>query len=1187
MILQGLLEQWLLDPSFKKLTTDCRELQAVVSGLDSTAKNFFMAGLTGRVNRQTLIITADAARAEKTYEDLTVFLPHGQVNILPAREMFMDTDLLSQSAELRQQRLAFLEWLHRKKEGVYVAPVAALMSRVTPPSLWLNQAVRLQRGRQINRDQLLEQLVGLGYERMPLIETRGHCSARGEIVDIYPPGWELPLRVELFDRVIESMRLFNPQTQRSTQPLEEATILPAYELILPPALFREGEALIRRDLQQAVTRLQRKGDREAAARLKTGVDQHLHRLAQNGGLDILFSYFSYFYGRGSSLLDYLPEDLLLLFDEPASIIDNGDNLRRELVDHRSNIFLLGELLPGQMDPLWEPRELFDRPGMNFIAFTLFPGFAGRLSFKEEIHVQARAASFYHGQWELLKSDYYGWVKQGYRVCFLAGSRERGEGLVRTLQENDIPVKSALNSAWSTDPAHPVQMVSASLEQGYIFPSLRLAVLTEQNLLPRRRKRKSLARREGLRLRDYRELNPGDHVVHEQHGIGKYLGLSTLEISGVQRDYLLVKYSGTDKLYIPVDQIDFIQKYVSPEGKAPRLHSLGSGEWHRLKSKVDSSVQELAQELLSLYAARQAAQGYLFGPDHPWQLEFEARFPYEETADQLQAIIAVKRDMEKLQPMDRLICGDVGYGKTEVALRAAFKAALEGKQVAILVPTTVLAHQHYRTFQERFIDFPLRVAQLSRFVSPQKQKEILADLARGKIDIIIGTHRLLSSDVKLQDLGLLIIDEEQRFGVRHKEKLKKLRLNVDVLAMTATPIPRTLHMSLVGARDLSVIETPPENRYPVQTFVVEYSENLVREAIQRELARDGQVYFVFNRVEGIEAVAKRIKDLFPGVPVAVGHGQMSESALEKVMSDFLEGGYKILVSTTIIEAGLDIANVNTLIVYEAEKFGLSQLYQLRGRVGRSNRVAYAYLTYRKEKIMSDTARKRLQAVKEFTELGSGFKVALKDLEIRGAGNILGAEQHGFMVAVGFDLYCRLLEKAVAGLKNEKAEPQATLRMDLPLNAYLPSSYIANQDQKIDFYQRIYAISSLEELRDIEEELRDRYSSPPLPVKNLLAAAALRIAAQELSVELIQKQKNLIVVQFSPVVQLDGSDLWPALNVLKGKSVLSAGKSLTVKIKADAALEDLVPDLTLFLNRLRENVQLRRGDDGSGFALKGGE
>ncbi len=559
---------------------------------------------------------------------------------------------------------------------------------------------------------------------------------------------------------------------------------------------------------------------------------------------------------------------------------------------------------------------------------------------------------------------------------------------------------------------------------------------------------------------------------------------------------------------------------------------------------------MAQELLQLYAARQSTRGFAFGPDHPWQMEFEDRFPYEETPDQLQAIAEVKADLEKDQPMDRLICGDVGYGKTEVALRAAFKVAMEGKQVALLVPTTILAQQHFRTFQERFQDFPIKVAQLSRFVSLATIKKTLEELASGRIDIIIGTHRLLSSDVHFKDLGLLIIDEEQRFGVRHKEKLKKVRLNVDVLSMTATPIPRTLHLSLVGSRDLSIIETPPENRYPVQTFVVEYSDLLVKEAVQRELNRQGQVFFVYNRVKGIRAMANHLKKFLPDVRIAVAHGQMAEASLEQVMSDFLEKKYDVLLSTTIIEAGLDIPNVNTLLVYDADNFGLAQLYQLRGRVGRSDRQAYAYLTYRKNKIISETARKRLQAIKEFTEFGSGFKVALRDLEIRGAGNILGAEQHGFMVAVGFDLYCRLLERAINDIKQVKKEEVPEPRLELQIDAYLPGSYIANQEQKIDFYQRIYTAKTLDELSEVEEELRDRYGAPSLPVRQLLAVAGIKVLARELRVEVIRQEKQCVTVKFNPEVKPDSGELWKMIRKHAGKySIMTGSKGLTIKIKQE--------------------------------------
>lgn len=1169
MLLSALLEQWPRESSFLELaqgTADRSDFRATVTGLDGSARTFFMAGLAAHCRRPSLIITGDAARAEKVYEDLLAFLPRDRVGLLPARELFITTDILSQSLEQRQLRLNFLERLYQGEQGIFIAPFTALITRMIPPDIWKRMILELRTGKMINRETLLRHLVDLGYERAPLIEGRGQFSARGAIIDIYPFGRELPLRVELFEDLIESIRLFDPETQRSTGQLDRAGVLPACELILPGPLFEEGEQRLRREMEETVAMLRRRGEKEIAAKLKTNVEHHLTRLAQPGGLDVLSSYFSFFYPAGATLLDYLPPEFIVFIDEPAAILEKAASLRGELENHSSSFFLHGELLPGQLDFFGDEKELLAGAHCPLIRCTLFPEPTGGLNPGREFRLESKSAPYYRGQWELLKSDFQNWIKHSYRVCFLAGTPERGAALLKGLQEIDLPVTGTLDRPWAADPAAPAQMITAGLEEGFILPCLRVAVVTEHNLVPRRRRKKRLSHKEGVRLRDYRELAVGDYVVHEQHGIGKYLGLSTLEIQGIQRDYLLVKYQGTDKLYIPVDQIELIQKYIGAEGKAPRLHSLGSGEWHRLKSKVNASVQELARELLSLYAARQATLGYPFSVDHPWQLEFESRFPYEETPDQLQAISEVKVDMEKPQPMDRLICGDVGYGKTEVALRAAFKVAMEGKQAALLVPTTVLAQQHYRTFRERFADFPIRVAQLSRFVPPAKQKGILQDLAAGRVDIIIGTHRLLSRDVRFHDLGLLIIDEEQRFGVRHKEKLKQIRLDVDVLAMTATPIPRTMHLSLVGARDLSVIETPPENRYPVQTFVVEYSEHLVREAIQRELNREGQVYFVFNRVEGISAMAERIQAMFPKVPMAVGHGQMSEASLETIMSEFLEGKYKILISTTIIEAGLDIPNVNTLIVYEADKFGLAQLYQLRGRVGRSNRLAYAYLTYRKEKIISETAKKRLQAIKEFTELGSGFKVALRDLEIRGAGNILGAEQHGFMVAVGFDLYCRLLEQAVAAVKNEKKPEPLSTRLDLNINAYLPASYVTNQDQKIGFYQRIYTLNSEEELSEVEQELRDRYGSPPAPVKNLLAVAGLGLLARQLGIELIQQQKNMVMINVNPAQKFDSRGLWSIIGATRSKITLSAGKTLTFKVKIEGETSSLIPELAQFLRQL---------------------
>ncbi len=1166
MPFHSFLKDWPGDRSFAGLLrmldagTGCR---AAVTGLDGSARSFLLSGLIRESRRRAIIITPDMGRAEKIYEDLLLFLPSVPAALLSPREFFMPPDLLTRSMEQRRQRLSFMEWLQHDGEGIYVAPFSALITRVLPPEEWRGLRIDLHVGEDIDRELLLEKLMDRGYERVPLIEGRGQCSARGEIVDIYPPGWESPLRLELFDRRVESLRFFDLSTQRSTGRTGHASVPPAFELLLTQRRYQAGEQGIRRELEQALSMLLRQGEKETAAKLKTNTGRHLERLAEPGGLDLLFPYFTYFYGEGASFLDYLSPGSLIIVDEPAAVLERAAALRRDLMEHHSTALAGGGLLPGWSDHFWEVGELLHRAPGPLVALTLFPHSSNDMGIEREFHVQGKSVSLYHGQWQLLQADVQEWTAAGLRVLFLAAARERAAGLQQLLKDKGIPTGGDSGHPWSPG---ELRMAVAGLDEGFFIPSLQLVVVTEQNLLPRRRRQRRRAQQEGIKLRDYRELAPGDYVVHEQHGIGKYMGLSALRIGGILRDYLLLQYRGSDRLYIPVEQINLIQKYIGAEGKRPRLYSLGSGEWQRVKSRVKDSVQQMARELLALYASRETAPGYSYGADHPWQLEFEARFPYEETPDQLQAIAEVKADLEKSNPMDRLICGDVGYGKTEVALRAAFKVVMEGKQVALLVPTTVLAQQHFRTFSERFADFPFRVAQLSRFISPAAQKGILEDLGRGKIDIIIGTHRLLSEDMRFHDLGLLIIDEEQRFGVRHKEKLKRLRLSVDVLAMTATPIPRTMHLSLVGVRDLSVIETPPENRYPVQTFVAEYSEQLVREAIQRELDRGGQVYFVFNRITGINAFANKIRSMFPNSKVAVGHGRMEESTLEQVMSDFIEGEYTILVSTTIIEAGLDIPNVNTLLVYDADQFGLAQLYQLRGRVGRSHRLAYAYLTYRRDKMITEDAKKRLQAIKEFTELGSGFKVALRDLEIRGAGNILGAEQHGFVVEIGFDLYCRLLEEAVAKIKNMPPREEAPQpRIDLQLNAYLPSSYITNQEQKIDLYQRIYSLSSREEVKEVEAEMRDRFGAPPSPVKNLLAAASLRILARIMGIASLQQQDGVVEITFNPGVKIDGARYRPGAGRTRERVAFVAGAPFRIKFRSELR-ETLLSDLINFLQEL---------------------
>ncbi|HHY03728.1 MAG TPA: transcription-repair coupling factor, partial [Thermoanaerobacterales bacterium] len=721
---------------------------------------------------------------------------------------------------------------------------------------------------------------------------------------------------------------------------------------------------------------------------------------------------------------------------------------------------------------------------------------------------------FYGKLDLLVDEISRLKRKKYRIAILSGNSARGKQLVHALQEKKIMASFTEKVVDEIVPGQVIVM-PGTLEQGFEVPEIGFAIISDVEVYGRPSKHKPRQKSpiRGKKITSHQQLRAGDYVVHITHGIGKYLGVKSLEVGGCIKDYFTISYQGGDKLYVPTDQVDLIQKYIVSGGARPKLNKLGGNDWNKAKSKVQQSVKEMAEELIKLYAARESVKGFSFSKDTPWQKEFEDMFPYEETPDQLVAINDVKKDMESERPMDRLLCGDVGYGKTEVALRGAFKAVMDSKQVAVLVPTTILAEQHYHTFSERFSSFPVRVEVISRFKSVSEQKKIITDLKTGQIDIIIGTHRLLQKDVKFKDLGFLIIDEEQRFGVSHKEKIKRLKKNVDVLTLTATPIPRTLHMAMSGVRDMSIIETPPEDRFPIQTYVVEHNESLIRDAIIRELSRGGQVYYVYNRVETILEEMHKLQKLVPEARMAVAHGQMNEDELEDVMLGFYDHKFDVLVCTTIIETGLDIPNVNTLIITSADKLGLAQLYQLRGRVGRSSRQAFAYLTYRRDKVLSEAAEKRLSAIREFTEFGAGFKIALKDLEIRGAGNLLGAEQHGHMMTVGYDLYCKLLSQAVKELKGEKEEPEVQPVIELNVSAYISDEYIEDMSQKMEIYRRIAAVSSLEEAADLEEEVEDRFGDIPEATRNLINISRLKVLAKKLNISSIIQQGDMFICKFA--------------------------------------------------------------------------
>lgn len=1114
--LQGLTDLLRQSRGFAAVARSIQDGSYLVTGLSGTQRSALLSTVYDP-NRVMFVVTHGQTQADRLAQDLEELLPTASVYVWEGHEL-MPYDEAEAAWDLRAQRLEVLA--HIQTPGtIIVAPVQGLVEGLVELDPGIKSELSINLASRFEMEALAEHLVTLGYERTAMVETFGQFSIRGGIVDIAPFNQDHPIRIEFFDDEVDSIRTFELDTQKSLENIEEVVIKPAREVVYPWEKFPRIKEAIWQSAKAQSQKLHGLGRREEADRLLEQVARHLEAFEEQRYFPGMDQY-KPFIGRIINLLDLVPDNALMVLDEPTRIRDSARALFLDTGQQLSALLEQGRILPEtaqiyqDWNDLWASLERFKvlylsvlgkrTPGMDGVPST-------SLGLRLPEHMNGSIERFLHKAKQLRRDSY--------RVLVVTGHRERADRLVELLQDEEIPAQ------FSPDVDHNLQMGSClvttgSLETGFEFPAFKLAVYTDLELYGKRRvKRHKTAKVEkGLRLTQA-DLKEGDYVVHVNHGIGQYLGVETMEVGGHKKDYLKIKYAGQDRLYLPTDQINLLQRYVGLDDQPPRLSKLGGSEWARVKKRAKESVKELAGGLLKLYAEREALPGFAFPPDTPWQHDFESLFPYEETPDQLTAIAEVKRDMEKPRPMDRLLCGDVGYGKTEVAIRAAFKAVSSGKQVAVLVPTTILAQQHHRTFSERFENYPINVAVISRFQSPGEISKILEGLKNGTVDIIIGTHRLLSADVVFKDLGLVVVDEEQRFGVAQKERLKEMCKHVDVLTLSATPIPRTLHMAMVGVRDMSVIETPPEDRYPIRTYVVEYDEQIVQQAIRRELARKGQVYFVYNRVQTIDRMYSELQELVPEARIAIGHGQMDEAVLERVMLDFYNGEYDILLCTTIIETGMDIPNVNTLIVYDADHLGLAQLYQLRGRVGRTNRVAYAYFTHRKDKILTEDAEKRLQAIKEFTELGSGIKIAMRDLEIRGAGNILGPEQHGFITSVGFEMYCRLLEESIRELKGEVEHTPPEPVLDLEIDAYIPDEYVPDPKQKVELYKRIIELGSLEECDDLEEEILDRFGDLPTPVRNLLQVARAKILARFVGISSISVQRGAFILKLLEGLSLD--------------------------------------------------------------------
>lgn len=1108
--MDGLINEIIKKDDIQSITNGIQEglKEQLVSGLSGSSRSLFVSTLYKKLNESIVVVTHNLLQAQKIYEDCIQLINEEEVYLYPSNELIA-AEMSIASPELRAQRIETLNILSRNKKAIIIAPVAGLRKLLPPMELWKKYQLHLKLGDQIDLNVFLNNIIRMGYSRVEMVSTPGEFSIRGGIIDIYPLTEPNPLRIELFDDEIDSIRTFFVDNQRSIDKLEEIWIGPASEIILESEHYHQATEKLESKLGESLKKIENEQIKQL---LTIHIRQELEQLKNEQKPEQLFKYLSILYEKPASLLDYVPQSSIICIDEISRVNEIRASLEKEEAEWETSLLSEGKIVHDLVIS-HDLQSLLNHTKHPLLYFSLFLRHVPNTNPQNIINISCKQMQNFHGQMHVLKAELERWKKANYTIIFLGENEERVDRIERVLNDYQIDVVVNKNSDQILSKKN--QILQGSLQNGFEMPMYRLAVITEGELFHKRAKRTKHRQKlsNAERIKSYSELSVGDYVVHVNHGIGKYLGIETLEINGVHKDYLHIRYQGDDKLYVPIDQIHLVQKYVGSEGKEPKVYKLGGSEWKRVKKKVENSVKDIAEDLIKLYAEREASVGFAFSPDNELMKEFEAAFPYKETEDQLRSIREIKRDMERPRPMDRLLCGDVGYGKTEVALRAAFKAIMDGKQVAFLVPTTILAQQHFETMRERFQDYPIKIGLLSRFRTRKEQQETIKGLKAGTVDIVVGTHRLLSKDVQFHDLGLLIIDEEQRFGVSHKEKIKQMKTNIDVLTLTATPIPRTLHMSMLGVRDLSVIETPPENRFPVQTYVMEYNGSLVKEAIERELARDGQVYFLYNRVEDIERKAEEISMLVPDARVAYAHGQMSETELEGIILAFLDGEYDVLVSTTIIETGVDIPNVNTLIVYDADRMGLSQLYQLRGRVGRSNRIAYAYFTYRKDKVLTEVAEKRLQAIKEFTELGSGFKIAMRDLSIRGAGNILGAKQHGFIDSVGFDLYSQMLKDAIEERKGEKKEEKnESIEIDLEVDAYIPESYINDGYQKIEMYKRFRGITSFEEIEELQEEMIDRFGDYPEEVAYLFLITEIKIYGNNIKVESIKQIKDQVNVLF---------------------------------------------------------------------------
>ncbi|MEG2985228.1 MAG: transcription-repair coupling factor [Peptostreptococcaceae bacterium] len=1068
----------------------------LVNGLLQSQKPNIAYSIFNDLKKQVLYVANTDLEAKKVYEDLCFYMKD-KVDYLSSQDIyFYHLDAKDRNDEAR--KLKVLLKMLSKENTIIVTTVEAILGKYVPKEILKQNIFTYKIGDVMDIDKMSKKLVNLGYERVSKIEGFGQFSIRGGIIDVFSLEYDTPIRIELFDDEIESIRTFDVFTQKSIKKIKKCTITPSREFIYPD------------NIDESLERL--KSDISKSA--DDDVYKNIDNISSKTYFEGAENYIDYMYtDENKSIFTYLKDDAIIFVNDVSRLKERCENYISEFKENYKLNLERGLALKQQGNLLYHYSDLeYLVNNKKLVLNMLLTKSIKDISIKSIVNFESREIPSFNGKLEVLAEELERLKYNGHKVVLATNTYDRAKKLNKELL--NLGIEAVLSRKRDIDiHSSQVVIVAGNITSGFQYKSIKFDVITDKEMIGSNKRAKTSKPKKfnkGQKIETFLDLNVGDYVVHENSGVGRYVGIDQLSVNGVKKDYMRVVYHGGDNLYVPIDQMDKIQKFIGADVEKVKLNKLGSSEWSKAKAKVKKEIEDMTKDLVELYAKREKVKGYKFSKDTLWQSEFETLFPYQETDDQIKSIEETKKDMESTKVMDRLICGDVGYGKTEVAIRAIFKACMDQKQVAVLVPTTILAQQHYNTFKSRFENYPIRVEVLSRFKTPKEQKQIIEDARKGLVDVVIGTHRIISKDIELPNLGLVVIDEEQRFGVKHKESLKKIKSTVDVLTLSATPIPRTLHMSLSGIRDMSVIEEPPQERYPVITYVVEGKESIIQDEIEREIARGGQVFFVYNRVERIDEMASMIQKLVPDAKIAVAHGRMTGKELENIILGFLNKDYNVLVCTTIIETGMDISNANTMIVYDADKMGLAQLYQLRGRVGRSNRQGYAYFMYEKDKVLSEIAEKRLKAIREFTEFGSGFKIAMRDLEIRGAGNILGPQQHGHMAVIGYDLYVKMLNDAIRKVKGEIVQDEIDVEVDLPVNAYIPDTYIDDEIIKIEMYKKIASIENEEDMKDIKEELEDRFSDIPKSVTALISIAYIKTLCKKVGIEKIRMLKDEVIL-----------------------------------------------------------------------------